>query len=164
MKKSTHYLAIGLTAAGLSLAAMSAALAFGSDDSSSSSSSSSSKSAGSESYTAAMTKINAGDYASAIPLLQQSLASNPKNPDALNELGFSYRKLGHLSDSLDAYRKALAIEPNHIDANEYLGELYLQMKRPDLAKQQLTLLDKLCPSGCEQRTELQEKISGYQGS
>jgi hypothetical protein len=74
-------------------------------------------------------------------------------------LGFSYRKLGRFNESLDAYKRALSIRPNHVEANEYLGE----MKRPDLAKKQLDILDRLCPSGCAERTELADRIQTYQG-
>jgi len=115
----------------------------------------------SSAYDQALNKINAGDYASAIPLLKQSLAEDPNSADALNELGFSLRKTGNLQDSLVAYQKALALNPSHIDANEYLGELYLQMKRPDMAQKQLDVLAKLCPSGCEQRSDLQEQLAAF---
>jgi|SRR6185369_16126635 len=113
------------------------------------------------SYNDALQKVQAGDYLSAIPMLQQVAADDPSNADALNELGFSLRKVGRLPESLDAYKKALALNPSHIDANEYLGELYLVMKRPDLAKQQLDVLAKLCPNGCEQRNDLQEQLAAF---
>lgn len=115
----------------------------------------------SSAYDTALNKINAGDYQGAIPLLQQSLTMDPNNADALNELGFSLRKTGNLSDSLIAYQKALALNPSHINANEYLGELYLQMKRPDMAQKQLDILAKLCPSGCEQRSDLQQQLAAF---
>jgi tetratricopeptide (TPR) repeat protein len=142
-----------------------AALAFGSTSSSTSTTTGSVNTTppATNPYNAALTKINAGSYADAIPLLQKSLADDPSNPDALNELGFSLRKVGRLPESLDAYQKALALNPGHINANEYLGELYLQMKQPDMAKRQLAILVKLCPSGCEQRSDLQEMISAYKG-
>jgi tetratricopeptide (TPR) repeat protein len=166
IKVTSGALAVALLAT-LSIPLPQAAFAFGSTSNTSTSSSSGSVDttppASATAYNTALNKINAGAYADAIPLLQQSLAEDPQNPDALNELGFSYRKIGHLPESLDAYQKALAINPGHIDANEYLGELYLQMKKPDMAKRQLDILSRLCPSGCEQRTELQDRISAYKG-
>lgn len=114
-------------------------------------------------YNTALDQIHAGNYEAAIPLLQQVVAQDPTNADAQNELGFSLRKTGHLNESLDAYKKALDINPGHIDANEYLGELYLQMKRPDLAQKQLDVLAKLCPSGCEQRNDLQQQLAAFKG-
>ncbi|NCU47181.1 MAG: tetratricopeptide repeat protein, partial [Candidatus Fonsibacter lacus] len=53
---------------------------------------------------------------------------------------------------------ALKINPKHIGANEYLGELYLQTKRPDEAKKRLEVL-KAC--NCEEYKELKEKIEKY---
>ena len=112
-------------------------------------------------YDDALAKIKVGDYADSIPLLQQSLMTNPNNADALNELGHSLRKVGRLQDSLLAYQKALTLNPKHVNATEYLGELYLQMEQPDLARKQLEALALLCPSGCEQRTDLQAQIDAY---
>ena len=109
----------------------------------------------------ALAKIKAGDYLGSIPLLQQSLAANPNNADALSELGHSLRKVGRLDESLQSYQKALALNPKHLNAAEYLGELYLDMKRPDLAREELEVLAALCPSGCEPRSELQERIAAY---
>ena len=112
-------------------------------------------------YNTALEKIKDGKYNAAIPLLQQASADDPTNADALNELGFSLRKVGRLPESLEAYQKALSLKPDHIDANEYLGELYLEMKRPDLAQKQLDILTKLCPSGCDQRSDLQEQLAAF---
>lgn len=156
MTKLMQGLIAAAFAAAISLGASQAVLAFGSDSSSDSSS------AG-DAYNTALSKIKSGQYNDAIPLLQQATAADPKNADALNELGFSLRKVGRLSESLDAYQKALSLNPDHIDANEYLGELYLVMKRPDLAQKQLDILTKLCPSGCEQRSDLQEQLSAFKG-
>ncbi|HEX9446596.1 MAG TPA: tetratricopeptide repeat protein [Dongiaceae bacterium] len=172
MNKVTNGILIAALAGILSFSLQHGALAFGSSSNSSTNSGSSdtaapagttTKPASTNPYDAALAKINAGSYAEAIPLLQQSLAENAQNSDALNELGFSLRKVGRLPESLAAYKKALALNPGHINANEYLGELYLQMKQPDMAKKQLSILDKLCPSGCEQRSDLQEQISAYKG-
>jgi tetratricopeptide (TPR) repeat protein len=133
------------------------------ESSSSNSTTSTSGPSAPSSYDAALAKIKRGDYAEAIPLLDQALGAEPQNADALNELGFSYRKLGRFDASLNAYQRALSINPNHVEANEYLDELYLQMKRPDLAKRQLDILDRLCSSGCPERTELAGRIQTYQG-
>ena len=154
MTKAMQGLLAAVLAAAISLGTSQAVLAFGSDSSSDTSSSG-------DAYNTALQKIKDGKYNDAIPLLQQASASDPNNADALNELGFSLRKVGRLSESLDAYQKALALKPDHIDANEYLGELYLQMKRPDLAQKQLDVLARLCPSGCEQRSNLQEQLAAF---
>ena len=53
------------------------------------------------------------------------------------------------------YLQGLAIDPNHIGINEYLGELYIKTNRMDLAKQRLEVL-KDCT--CEEYSELKELI------
>ena len=42
--------------------------------------------------------------------------------------GLDYRKTGKWADALAFYKRALALElePKHVGANEYLGELYLE--------------------------------------
>ena len=55
----------------------------------------------------------------------------------------------------------MAIEPNHIGINEYLGELYVATNRLDLAKERLKILEKC---NCEEYTELKEIIEGTKKS
>ena len=52
----------------------------------------------------------------------------------------------------------MCIRDRHAGANEYLGELYLQTKRPEEAKKILEVL-KTC--NCEEYKELKEKIEKY---
>ena len=114
------------------------------------------------SYTEAKKMIAAGKYKMAIPLLQQSLAENPANADAYNYLGYSLRKSGNREDALVNYQKALAIDPEHRGANEYLGELYLEMGQLDKAKERLDVLDRACFFGCEEYRELKAAIQDFQ--
>ncbi len=48
----------------------------------------------------------------------------PNDPDILNLIGFSLRKTGPSRPvrSTMAYNRALAQKPDHLGANEYLGE------------------------------------------
>ncbi len=59
------------------------------------------------------------------------------------------------------YLQGLALEPNHIGINEYLGELYVVTSRIDLAKERLNIL-KSC--NCEEYDELKEIIDGKKKS
>jgi Tetratricopeptide repeat len=97
----------------------------------------------------------------AVSDLQQVLQRQPDNADVLNLMGFSNRKLGKQSEALGYYKKALALQPHHIGANEYLGELYLEMKMPGKAKEQLAALHDACGS-CMEYNELKEKIGKSQ--
>jgi hypothetical protein len=95
--------------------------------------------------------IAARQFYLAVSDLQQVLQRQPNNADVLNLMGFSHRKLGHQSEALGFYEKALALQPRHIGANEYLGELYLEMKMPDKARERLAVLQQAC-GGCEEYT------------
>ena len=80
---------------------------------------------------------------------------NPDQPDILNYLGFAFRKTGDFLMAEVYYSQGLEIDPNHIGINEYLGELYIETNRIDLAKQRLEIL-KDC--ACEEYDELKELI------
>lgn len=109
-------------------------------------------------FTKLKTLVDAGDYSTALPQLQALDTKMPNNPDVLNLIGFSLRKTGHADQALDFYNRALALKPDHLGANEYLGELYLELKQPAKAKERLEVLRQACNGACEEFTELQEKI------
>ena len=109
---------------------------------------------------AARAKIDAKDYAAAITLLSPMVA-NFQDADVYNLLGFSYRKSGDLKQAATFYGKALDFDPAFKPAIEYQGELFLQMNDLDKAKANLTKLAALCPSGCEERGDLEKAISDY---
>ena len=112
-------------------------------------------------YGAAHQLVEDGKYAEAIPLLEQVVAKNAKNADALNDLGYSNRQLGNTDAALAHYQAALALEPRHRGANEYLGELYLTLGDLAKAEERLKVLDDACFFGCEEYTELKNAIAAY---
>ena len=63
-----------------------------------------------------------------------ALKLKPDMPEAYNNLGFCYRKLGNLDASLKAYEKAIQLKSDFTQAREYRGETYLALG--DLAKAQ----------------------------
>jgi len=152
-------LATSLAAAFLAVAAI---LSLSIGDAQAIGSSSSSSKAQSSEYQQARKLIDASDYAAALPLLQQVVARESKNADAYNELGFVQRKLGDREGALAQYRSALAIEPEHLGANEYLGELYLEMGDLEQARERLKVLDRACLFGCEEYSELKAAIADYE--
>ena len=112
-------------------------------------------------YKMAQASIAQADYSTAMTHLQNVLASTPDNADALNLMGFSERKMGKLDQSLEYYNKALALNPNHLGANEYLGELYLDMKDVKKAQERLAVLKNACGGTCTEYTELKDKIEKF---
>lgn len=105
--------------------------------------------------------IDDEDYSAAIAELEKALAKEPDDADLLNLLAYSHRKSMRFAIALDFYQKALQIDPDHRGANEYLGELYLQMDRLDLALERLKVLDDDCFFGCREFDELEEAIEDY---
>jgi predicted Zn-dependent protease len=114
-------------------------------------------------YALAQTAITQQDYQSAVSHLNNVLVSQPNNPDVLNLMGFSKRKMGDQTAAMEYYDKALSLRPNHVGANEYLGELYLEMKLPAKAQERLNVLQQVCGS-CEEYGELKEKIERYKAT
>jgi len=94
-------------------------------------------------------------YEKAFEYLLKSNEKNPNQADTLNYLGFALRKLGNFEEAEKYYLQGLNIKPDHHGINEYLGELYIQTNRIDLAKERLEVL-KNCK--CEEYDELKELI------
>jgi Tfp pilus assembly protein PilF len=111
-------------------------------------------------YKQASAKVNAKDYRGAMRILDKIIAKDPRHADALNLMGYCERKLGNTDEALEYYEKALAIKPNHVGANEYLGELYLELKDLSKAEERLKVLAQSC-NGCEEQQDLEEKIAEY---
>ena len=109
-------------------------------------------------YADAKAMVKAGNYDAALPALEAITKDDPKNADAWNMLGFTHRMLGHMEESSQAYLKVLTINPNHLGALEYQGELFLQTGKPDQAKANLAKLQGLC-GDCEEVKDLQKAIT-----
>ncbi len=88
-------------------------------------------------------------------------AADPKSADAYNLLGYSYRKLGDTDAAFENYQTALRLNRMHRGANEYLGELYLEMGNVAEAKKLMQALGKYCTYSCAEYKELKEEIANY---
>ena len=95
-------------------------------------------------------------YNKAYEKLLEANKADSRNPDILNYLGFTLRKAGKYEQAEKYYLQGLEIKPDHNGINEYLGELYVQTQRMDLAKERLAVL-KDCD--CEEYKELEEVIN-----
>jgi Tfp pilus assembly protein PilF len=112
---------------------------------------------------AARKAIEAKDFKTAVGHLTKAVQEEPKNADAHTMLAYSYRKVGTFDKSMEHYQTALKIEPSHRSAQEYLGELYLDMNQPENAEKQLATLKKACPmfGKCEEFEDLKKAIDDY---
>ena len=91
-------------------------------------------------------------YSQAFKKLEKAYSSEKKNPDILNYMGYTSRKIGNFEQAEKFYLAGLSIKPDHNGINEYLGELYVQTNRLDKAKERLDVL-KNC--NCEEYNELE---------
>ena len=96
-------------------------------------------------------------YSQAFKKLEKAYKSDKKNPDVLNYMGFTSRKIGNFEKAEEFYLKGLSIKPDHNGINEYLGELYVQTNRINKANERLEVL-KGC--SCEEYDELKAIIAG----
>ena len=104
------------------------------------------------------------DYENSYKLAKNATLTHPDNPDAWNYLGFSSRKLGKYDESEEAYKKALSIDPKHVGALEYYGELHLTLKQPKKAKLLLAELKTLCTINCKEMKQLEKAIQNYESN
>ena len=125
------------------------------------SSSSSKKTKQASQYDQAVSAVNAGAYKRALRMLEGVVGTEPGNADAWNYIGFSHRNLKQYDKALAAYNKALAIDPKHRGAREYLGELYLMSGDVAKAEEQLRELNSICFFGCEEYNELKAAIAKH---
>ena len=93
--------------------------------------------------------------------MQEALQEAPEDADLLNLTAYSQRKLQRFDEAMVNYQKALEIDPDHLGANEYLGELYLQLGQVDKAEERLKVLDDECFFGCDEYDQLKEAIENW---
>ncbi len=117
--------------------------------------------AAAERYAEAVQLIDQLQFDSAIATLKQITRDDPGNADAWNWLGFASRKVDDFAASEDAYDIALTLDPDHKGALEYQGELRLQQDDLAAAEVNLAKLQRLCPTGCEERDDLERAIQAY---
>ncbi len=81
-----------------------------------------------------------------------------KQADKYNLLGFTARKSGDLETANSYYLRALEINPKHVRALEYQGELFLQLGKFAEAKQNLEKIQRICWLPCNEEKQLEEAI------
>ena len=104
--------------------------------------------------------IESGAWERAARHLERAAASDPRNADVFNLLAYSYRHLGRLDDAFTYYGRALALDPGHRGAHEYIGEAYLLVGDPAMAEEHLSILKEVC-GDCEEADELAEAIDRF---
>jgi tetratricopeptide (TPR) repeat protein len=104
------------------------------------------------------TLLNANNFKQALADLKIIDSEFKNNADVNNLLGYSSRKLKQYKPATTYYEKALKINPNHLGALEYQGELYVLTNKVSAAKKNLVKLEKLCGLSCDEYLDLKKAI------
>ena len=104
------------------------------------------------------TLIAAKNFSAALTSLQAADKTFPNNADINNLLGYSARNLKQYKPAATYYVKALKIDPKHLGALEYQGELFMLTKKTSDAKKNLAKLKSLCGVNCEEYIDLKKAI------
>jgi Flp pilus assembly protein TadD len=104
------------------------------------------------------TLIAAKNFSAALTSLQAADKTFPNNADINNLLGYSARNLKQYKPAATYYAKALKIDPKHLGALEYQGELFMLTKKTSDAKKNLAKLKSLCGINCEEYLDLKKAI------
>lgn len=110
------------------------------------------------SYLSAVQLINSERFEQAIGELRHLTATIGPHPDVLNYLGYAYRRLRLFDRAQAYYEQALTLDPLHRGANEYLGEMWVELGRLEEARGRLAVLDEACPFGCAEYEDLKTVI------
>jgi tetratricopeptide (TPR) repeat protein len=112
-------------------------------------------------YAAGKLAMDKQNWAEAVTRLQQAAMRLPDSADLNNYLGFSYRQLGKMDLAFAHYKRALAANPRHLGAHEYIGEAYLMINDLAGAEKHLAALQQICLLPCEELADLDEAIKSY---
>jgi tetratricopeptide (TPR) repeat protein len=112
-------------------------------------------------YVAGMAALKANDFSGALPRFLGALKRYPEAANLHNELGYTFRKLGRLDKAFEHYKRALAIDPRHRGAHEYIGEAYLMVGDVVSAEKHLAALRSICTLPCEELRELQAALDAH---
>jgi len=102
--------------------------------------------------------LNAKNFKQALADLKVIDSEFKNNADVNNLLGYSSRKLKQYKPAARYYEKALRIDPNHLGAIEYQGELFVLTNKLSAAKKNLAKLEKLCGLKCGEYLDLKKAI------
>ena len=104
------------------------------------------------------TLLNANNFKQALAELKIIDSEFKNNADVNNLLGYSSRKLKQYKPAATYYEKALKLNPNHLGALEYQGELFVLTNKVSAAKKNLVKLEKLCGLKCGEYLDLKKAI------
>ena len=110
-------------------------------------------------YKEAMELHNKGDFKNALLGLEKTVTANPDHVLAWNNIGYIlYHTQKYIKEAENAFRKALSVEPDYLDAHVNLCYLLLDGNRTDEAKIHYEKVKALDPNNPE-LAEMEKKLS-----
>lgn len=112
-------------------------------------------------YAAGRKAIERKNWAAAAESFRKVVAGEPNNADAYTMLGYALRRQGRIDEAFAAYERALAIDPKHRGALEYLGVAHLMAGQAAKAQEQLDRLERVAGRGAGEYRDLARAIAEY---
>ena len=114
-----------------------------------------------DNLTAARAQIAQKNWPAAVAELQR--VNDTGNADWNNLMGYTLRKsgAGKWAASEKYYDAALKIDPKHVGALEYSGELYISMGDLPKAEQRLAALGQACNMACPEYKDLKASVESF---
>lgn len=103
--------------------------------------------------------VKAKTFGVAAREFEVAVKAKPNDANGHNMLAYSLRNLGDLKRAKTHYDEALRLDPKHLGAHEYIGDLYIKINQMALAEKQLQILEQLCNKKCDEYAFLAEKIA-----
>jgi tetratricopeptide (TPR) repeat protein len=102
---------------------------------------------GDSDYADGMEAWDKEDWPAVAEAMKKVVARRPHHGNAWTRLGYASRKMKNYDAALEAYGRALKLNPRDRPALEYLGEAYIELGRMDDAKSMLDRLAEECKRG-----------------
>ena len=112
-------------------------------------------------YAAGKAAMDRKDWSEAVKRFQVAERRQPDNADLQNHLGYAHRNLRRMPAALRHYQRALALNPRHRGAHEYIGEAYLMLDDLAAAERHVAALRGICLLPCEELADLEKAVTEY---
>ena len=91
-------------------------------------------------------RLSQGRFADAVPLLSQGRAAAPREPMLACNLGRALAGLGRTAEAVEAFRAAIKLRPDFVDARFELGQLLYRSRNYEEAEKCFRQLLRVMPS------------------
>jgi Tfp pilus assembly protein PilF len=91
-------------------------------------------------FNVGLSHLREGRVDLAIDAIKQAIRSDPKNPFFYKGLGTAYAAKKRWTEAIEAYKKALALNPYYVDVKNDLGAAYMLSGKRDEGKKQFMAL------------------------